>query len=87
MDFDPVNLNLSILPEITNTSVPLLIENILPGARSFLAAKFFYERKESVVMITTRSRIDDLFEDLSSFFRIPSCGVSFIRNRLISKAC
>ncbi|EPP28335.1 transcription-repair coupling factor domain protein, partial [Chlamydia psittaci 84-8471/1] len=71
MDFDPVNLNLSILPEITNTSVPLLIENILPGARSFLAAKFFYERKESVVMITTRSRIDDLFEDLSSFLGFP----------------
>ncbi|SYX09335.1 Transcription-repair-coupling factor,transcription-repair coupling factor,Superfamily II DNA/RNA helicase required for DNA uptake (late competence protein),transcription-repair coupling factor,TRCF domain [Chlamydia poikilotherma] len=71
MDFDPVNLNLPLLSEITNASIPLLIENIRPGARGFLTAKFFREREESVVMITTRSRIDDLFEDLSSFLGFP----------------
>ncbi|BAE80911.1 transcription-repair coupling factor-superfamily II helicase [Chlamydia felis Fe/C-56] len=71
MDFDPVKLNLSSLFEIINTSTPLLIENIRPGARGFLAAKFFHERKKSVIMITTRSCIDDLLEDLSSFLGFP----------------
>ncbi|EPP37039.1 transcription-repair coupling factor [Chlamydia avium] len=71
MDFNTANLASPLFSKLAHASTPLLIENIHSGARAFLAAQFFYKKNTSVVMVTTCSRLDDLFEDLSAFLEIP----------------
>lgn len=71
MDFNTNNLAPTLLSQLAHASTPLLIENIHSGARAFLAAQFFHQKNTSVVMVTTRSRLDDLFEDLSAFLEVP----------------
>ncbi|AAD19029.1 transcription-repair coupling factor [Chlamydia pneumoniae TW-183] len=67
MDFNPVNLDFSISKEFKEETLPLLLENIHPGATAFLAAKMFHDCRASVIMITTPARLDDLFENLRTF--------------------
>ncbi|WP_370545320.1 transcription-repair coupling factor [Chlamydia sp. 17-3921] len=71
MDFDPINLKLSFTRELYQNPDPYLIENVHQGALAFLAAKLFHDNKKSIVMVSTPARLDDLFENLSTFLYTP----------------
>lgn len=75
MDFNPINLELSFTQRLYQHTAPLLIENVRPGALAFLAAKMFHDTAQPIIMITTPARLDDLFENLSTF--LPTLPVEF----------
>ncbi len=69
MDFDPTGINFSSFLSLKNTKLPLLVENLHSGARSFVIAKLFKELRRSIVVITTPTKLDDVFEDLSTLLK------------------
>lgn len=79
MDFNPINLELSFTQRLYQHTAPLLIENVRPGALAFLAAKMFHDTAQPIIMITTPARLDDLFENLSTFLLLSL--LSFLHQR------
>lgn len=65
MDFEPIKIG--SFAHIIEGDTPLLCEHIRSGARAFLAAKLFRDCNVPVIIITTPTRFDDLFEDITTF--------------------
>ncbi|WP_197481306.1 transcription-repair coupling factor [Candidatus Chlamydia sanziniae] len=71
MDFDPINVIYPWSHELSQETLPVLIENVHSGALAFLAAKLFHDHSRPMVMITTPIRLDNLFENLTTFLHQP----------------
>ncbi|WP_213358320.1 transcription-repair coupling factor [Chlamydiifrater phoenicopteri] len=74
MDLNPKQINtpfFSHCQEDFKEGKSLVIENIGSGAVAFLTTKLFYDRRDSIVVVTTQQRFDDLLGNIETFLGQP----------------